>query len=189
LNTLEFFPYPFAAGLLMILLACARFSQRGWRYLAVLFLFGLYLLVLINAVFFPIGLPRAFPRLADGETLARSINLVPFRYGNMFSDLSAGRIGLNSVLREIGGNFLVTIPLGLAVPYLAKLRGRQMVWLALGTGFAIESIQLLLNGLGLILWMRAIDINDVLLNALGVLAGYGLFLLAEKGYVKVRQLI
>jgi glycopeptide antibiotics resistance protein len=189
LNTLEFFPYPFASGLLIILLACITFYRRGWRYLAVLFLFGLYMLVLVNAVFFPIGLPEPFPRLADGDTLARVINLVPFRYGNMFSDLSAGRLGLNSVLCEIGGNFLVTIPLGFAVPHLAKLRGRRMLWLALGTGLVIEGIQLLLNWLGLILYMRAVDINDVLLNALGVLAGYGLFLLTEKGYAKIRQVI
>jgi glycopeptide antibiotics resistance protein len=189
LNTLEFFPYPFFAGLLIIILACIRFYRRGWRCLAVLFLFGLYLLVLVNAVFFPIGLPKKFPRLAEWDSLARVINLVPFHYGDMFSNLASGRLRWNIALREIGGNFLLTVPLGLAVPYLADLRGRKMIWLALLTGLGIEVFQLGMNWLGLVLYMRAVDINDVLLNALGVLSGYGLFLLGVQGYAKLRQLI
>jgi hypothetical protein len=41
MNTLEFFPYPFFAGLLVLILIIFLLRRRGWRYLAGYALFQL----------------------------------------------------------------------------------------------------------------------------------------------------
>lgn len=50
----------------------------------------------------------------------------------------------------------------------------SIVWIALAVGLSIELIQ---AGIGVLLgyFYRIVDVNDVLLNALGVLVGYGAF--------------
>jgi glycopeptide antibiotics resistance protein len=55
-----------------------------------------------------------------------------------------------------------------------QVKGRQLPWLALAVGFSTELTQLatcLILGVN----YRSVDINDTLLNALGVLIGYGIF--------------
>ena len=61
---------------------------------------------------------------------------------------------------------------------------RRMLWLALGVGLSTEAAQLavsLLIGAG----YHSIDINDTLLNAVGVMVGYGLY----QGVVKLIRLL
>ena len=51
---------------------------------------------------------------------------------------------------------------------------RNIYWLALAVGLALEIIQLAIS-LVVRSHFRVVDLNDVLLNALGVLLGYGIF--------------
>jgi glycopeptide antibiotics resistance protein len=175
---IEFFPYPLICGLLLLTLVLLRQRRRGWLRLVGLTLFGLYLLALANLVIFPVYLPQPWPAYASWQdlwfTLRQDSNLVPFYYGHMLADVSAGRLAAVFLLREIVGNFLLTLPFGLGISLLVPMRPRQVMWLALGVGLGLEGAQLLI----LVLIgpaLHAVDINDVLLNALGVLAGYALF--------------
>lgn len=72
----------------------------------------------------------------------------------------------------------MTIPFGLGMNLFYLVRARRVLWLALGVGLAFEGIELLI--LLFTPSYHAVDINDVLLNALGVLFGYGLFRAAER---------
>lgn len=71
-------------------------------------------------------------------------------------------------------NIALTIPFGFGVNFVANIRPRSFRWLAPSVGFGIELTQLAIS-LALGYTYRYIDINDVIMNTLGVLIGYGGF--------------
>jgi len=179
-RTIEFLPYPFLAGLVFLALMSFRVRRRALVYRAGLALFCFYMMAVINVLFFPILVPEnwldnlRWDEIAFSLANTRGVNLIPFNYGRMFSDLSAGLIRPNIVIREIGGNILLTIPFGLGTAFLTRISGWRMIGLALGVGLALEGIQLvfMLIGVG---YPHSVDVNDILLNGLGVMIGYGLY--------------
>jgi glycopeptide antibiotics resistance protein len=60
------------------------------------------------------------------------------------------------------------------VSFIARLKARDFLWLALTVGLSIElaqlAVSLVIGGA-----YRGVDINDVLLNAAGVLIGFACF--------------
>lgn len=81
-----------------------------------------------------------------------------------------------SVLRLIAGNVLAFVPLGILVPLLAPRRSSWLFVLAVGlvVSVAIELAQLgLSSAFGYT--HRQSDVDDVILNVIGALLGYGLF--------------
>lgn len=88
-----------------------------------------------------------------------------------------GRDGVDlSVLRLIVGNVLAFVPLGILTPLLAPRRRSWLFVLAVGliVSAAIELGQLGLSGL-LGYTYRQSDVDDVILNVIGALLGYALF--------------
>jgi glycopeptide antibiotics resistance protein len=189
---IEFFPYLLLLGLLALTLACFSLRKRGWVYLAGLTVFGFYLLFVIDMMFFPIPIPEGWPYNlkwdAVANSLAHNVNLIPGNYGSMFSYAALGRISSQVVFEQIAGNVLLTLPFGLGIGFLTRLRGWRLVWLGMGTGLALEGAQLLfmLIGVG---YPHSVDINDVLLNALGVWVGYGLCQAAKRGIQRIKSIL
>ena len=101
------------------------------------------------------------------------MNLVPFSFGACDP--------LILCLRNIYENILLTIPFGFGISFISKIKPSNIYWLALAVGLVLEIIQLVIS---LIVHsaFRVVDINDVLLNAIGVLIGYGLFRIFGKIY-------
>jgi glycopeptide antibiotics resistance protein len=170
---IEFFPSLFLVGLGICLLFLLILRGRGYslRELFFLALFGIYILILIGVTLFPLPVPGflggPFPRQPVTEILER-VNLVP----TVFQQVAG--VPLGSISFEITGNILLTLPFGLGICLIFPVRARLIPFLALAVGLAIEATQLLVSliiGIG----YRGVDINDVLLNAAGVLLGYGLF--------------
>src|SRR5579883_3209315 len=134
-----------------------RSTFRGGRMLATLALFvyaaGMLWLTL---VFVPADHPRP--------------NVIPFR--SMAHDWRAG--GRDFVVNFLG-NILAFIPMGvlLTLAFARPVRARQVFFLIGGFSGAIEVMQYA-SGL------RVGDVDDVLLNALGGLIGYGLVLVARR---------
>ncbi|MBC7814767.1 MAG: VanZ family protein [Burkholderiales bacterium] len=116
--------------------------------------------------FFPIRIDATY---SDGMTPAqfmRSINLIPFKFN--LSELP------NIVLMQIFQNVLLTVPFGFGVNFVAQVTAKRIFWLAAAVGLGIEAGQLIISLL-LRYPYRIIDINDALLNASGILIGYGIF--------------
>ena len=140
----------------------------GWR-MTLFALFWLYLLVVASRTVFPI--PFNSERLAapiDLQLFLRRVNLEPFFLDNI------------PMTRAIFYNFffntLLTVPVGLGLPYF--LRSRWWHGLLLGplVGVSIEAAQLFC--ILLIRYpYRVLDINDVLANTLGAWIGFVLYLL------------
>ena len=167
---LEFFPYPLLAGLLVLafLLAIRWRTKRGWSDSLCFLLFGLYLLLLIDLTLFPIPIVEAGAWRTPVPSILARVNLIPFRFGDLFD---FPRV---YAMQQLGGNILLTAPLGFLVPFLKPARPRQIIGLAILAGLSTELAQmivcLMIGGN-----YRTVDINDTLLNAMGVLVGYAVF--------------
>jgi glycopeptide antibiotics resistance protein len=126
----------------------------------------MYMLMVAGMTLFPIPLDIGVRTPVLG--ILRRLNLRPLYFGGLFS------LHTHVILQQIIGNILLTIPFGFGINFLARIKAGRYPWVAVGVGAAIEFAQLLVC---LIIGAayRGIDINDVLLNAIGVLTGYVLF--------------
>ena len=79
-------------------------------------------------------------------------------------------------------NILLTVPFGFGLPFVLDVRGRDVVLIGILFSLGIEVAQLLADGFYLALPTWTVDINDVLLNSLGVVVGYVAFLIARAVY-------
>ncbi|PKN92908.1 MAG: hypothetical protein CVU44_12825 [Chloroflexi bacterium HGW-Chloroflexi-6] len=91
------------------------------------------------------------------------LNLIPFYFGGCWELPNACRQGIIA-------NILMTIPFGVLYPLLRLLPAQHVPLLALAVGFSTESAQLL-TMLLLGSNYRTVDINDTILNTLGVMLG------------------
>lgn len=100
------------------------------------------------------------------------INVIPF-WGILDLILTTdGGEGIKFALINIIGNVLLFCPLGFLLPLLWERYAAWWKTLAVGAGLSvlIECTQLFL--------IRGTDVDDVLLNSLGALAGYGAYRIA-----------
>jgi len=177
---LEFVPYPLLVGLtILFLLLPVRWHMKRSRFDLFCFtLFGLYLLVVIDLLLFPI--PTSESRHFQTPTLdiLACINWVPLNFGGLFD------MPPIYAVYELGGNILLTVPFGFSLPFLFRIKPSYFPLLAVLVGLSTELMQLIVS---LIIGgnYRSVDINDALLNAIGVLIGCGLF----KGVVRVFSLL
>jgi len=106
------------------------------------------------------------------------VNLVPFYFGP-YGTL-AGSFATMIL------NIILTIPFGFGVNFVASLRAKTFLWLVPVAGVGIEATQLVIS-LILKYPYRFIDINDVIMNSLGVLIGYIVFRIFAWLYILVTQ--
>ncbi len=163
---LEFFPYPFLAGLVVLAILLTLWRQkRSHSYLFFFAIFWLYMLSVAAVTLFPI--PLGVPRSPLSYIFSK-INLIPFDFGHLWRN---NRI---VIFLEIFGNILMTMPYGFGLPFLTHIRPKRFIWPVMAIGFTIETTQLIISLLIGVTY-RQVDINDFLLNTLGALIGYGLF--------------
>lgn len=127
-----------------------------------------YIVVLVYVVFFA----EMF-----GRTCVSSYyryNLVPFkeikRFATHFSQL-----GIRVVLINIAGNVLAFMPLGFLLPLIAdkKLKLPAVVLISFALSLAIELTQLITR-------VGSCDVDDLILNTLGGVMGYGCYVIFRK---------
>ncbi|WP_099203533.1 VanZ family protein [Miniphocaeibacter massiliensis] len=132
-------------------------------------LFVIYILLLIDVVFFPIPYQSRLIEIYRLKTGLGDIqNFVPFKIIISFiKDTSFGY-----ALKQIGGNFILLLPLGVFVSIIFenKKSKRFMFLIGLGTTCAIELTQGLI-GLIIGFQYRVVDIDDIILNTAGYVVG------------------
>jgi len=104
--------------------------------------------------------------LKFGGTQEGPANLVPFK---TILPYLLGEMGLLIGAINLLGNIVLLMPIGFLVPFVF----RNMTWkktlvVAVAAGFFIEGMQVVLH-------LGIFDIDDVILNAIGVLLGYWVF--------------
>ncbi len=138
--------------------------QNGGRRFLCGVLFAAYLAALAYFLFFAEATGRT-----DSQRMYQ-YNLIPFREIRRFYRYRE-QLGFLAVTLNLAGNVLAFVPFGLFLPLLAR-RARSFVrMLLLGAEFSltIEIVQLCSK-------VGSFDVDDILLNTLGVCLGYLLFL-------------
>lgn len=128
---------------------------------------------IIAASFFPLPLP---PYQPDSSISLVGVNLVPLK-----TISESLRIGIAwPVARVMAGNLLAFMPLGLLLPVLAYRPLASLVLLVgLGVSGAIEVTQgVLTTAMGIP--YRIADVDDILLNVVGVAFGLASFRLGRR---------
>ena len=111
--------------------------------------------------------PSAVPatRLSTSRFAPLHANYVPFK--TILPQLR-GRPRWSTAIINLGGNTLLFVPVGFLVLLLhRKMRWPEALVLAVAVGVTIEVMEGILR-------VGVVDVDDVILNALGVMSGYGI---------------
>ena len=136
-------------------------------------LFILYLLLLFYLLFF-------------SETYGRTMesgyryNLEPFKEIKRFWS-NRDSLGLRSVVTNLVGNIVAFAPFGFFLPMLSRI-GKNVIGCVLMSALfslAVETVQLFTK-------VGAFDVDDILLNAIGGLAGFLMYYVIWKPLVAKR---
>ena len=164
----------------VIAVSVARLIRRAaWQRVLVEALLAVYTLFAVDLALLPLVLEpttREWYREANAMYWTRSVNLVPFR--TILSQLAPH--APDTALRQIMGNVALLIPFGVLAPaaWPGLRRLRSILIAALLVACGVEALQLL-ERLSFVGW-RSIDIDDVLLNAIGGLLGFAVWSLAAR---------
>ena len=111
------------------------------------------------------------------DELSQNINLVPFRTIGRYMDRlynSAGKLNHQAVI-NLGGNVIMFIPLGFLLPFVSdrakKLKNCFVMTFALL--MLVETVQLFTL-------LGSFDIDDLLLNIIGIMLGYVIYVKISK---------
>lgn len=100
-------------------------------------------------------------------THAGNPNFLPFK---TILPYLLGEKGLIIAGINLIGNIILLVPIGFIIPFVYKnITWKKTLALAVASGLAIEGLQVLLH-------VGIFDIDDVILNGIGVVAGYWAFL-------------
>lgn len=152
----------------LLIRAAVWLKQRriDWKRDAVLLLMFINLAVILRFVFFPRNLvdghiqPLVF---SAAEAFPLRVNLVPLVHLFEFDSV-------RDIIWNVAGNAAMFVPTGIVLPIVYKNLDRFWKVLAAGAflSLCIEILQLPFPS-------RASDIDDIILNTLGVAIGYGIY--------------
>ena len=111
------------------------------------------------------------------DELSQNINLVPFRTIGGYMDRlynSAGKLNHQAVI-NLGGNVIMFIPLGFLLPFVSD-RAKKLKNCFVMTFAVILSVELL----QLAALLGSFDIDDLLLNMIGIFMGW-------MAYIKIHR--
>lgn len=139
--------------------------------------FATYILLLIKVILFK-DVSIAQMLIWDIDSY-RSVNIIPFKsiYNYLFTiDMNNMRVFAN-----VFGNLGIFMPLGYLLPLMfSKIRRLKVVlFTSIVTSILFETIQYAFR-------LGSLDIDDVILNVVGAIAGYGVFCLFKRLFPKKR---
>ena len=152
-------------------LFCMKYKRINWKREAQLILVYICIIVVARFTFFPFGKVdgKIQPLVFDiANMISFRINMIPFV--NLMDYPKLSEAMLNFI-----GNTTMFIPIGIIWPIVFKELNTHKKVIAAGVGFSlcIEILQLPF-------YDRVTDIDDLILNSLGFVVGYIIYLLGKK---------
>ncbi len=153
--------------LLVIWFVFKIFSKKNKlpvRRLILISLFYLYIILVFGVTLFPIDtFPMEYP---PGH------NFIPFH--TIIQLLSNQSMSI--ALKQIFGNIIMFMPFGFLVPFFSKTKKFAVAFIgSLSFSILIEFLQFLLGIIVVGSQYRSVDIDDVILNTIGGLIGFCIF--------------
>ncbi len=152
------------------IIICIARRSVDWRHEARLLLMYINVAVIIRFTFFPFSLVdgRVQPLVFEPAAIfPPRVNLIPLDHLFWFETTK-------DLLTNIIGNVALFIPTGIIIPIIWKWLDRW--WKAIPTGMLIS---LIIELAQLPFASRATDIDDLILNSLGVIIGYIIYAAAR----------
>jgi glycopeptide antibiotics resistance protein len=173
--------FALVAGVLLwsVIRSLVLFKNRKYKQLSVqreilLNIFAVYCVSLISITLFPID-------IIWGEVTKKfrpAVNVIPFV--DIITDFPRTQFSvafkIKFLIKNLAGNLLLLLPIGIFLPILwMKVPSFwKTVIIGASTSLSIELLQLILAYLGYGRG-RAADVDDLILNTLGVMIGYQIF--------------
>ena len=157
-------------GIVIYILICI-FIHKKYKKEKIYYVFSTimfcYFMCIAKLTLFPIvmiGLPA---------NIKESINIIPFHNGINRTDIL---------------NLIMTIPLGIGIPFITKINNiKKILLLGLCFGLGIETIQYLETFLTKGFSHRIIDINDVIFNFTGTVIGFFVLYVFSRLFIKMKE--
>ncbi|HWB25550.1 MAG TPA: VanZ family protein [Chitinophagaceae bacterium] len=139
-----------------------------------------FILIAYSALLIKVMVFKSMPLIRIGPLMFRvggthdgPANVVPFK---TILPYLLGEKGVIIGFINLAGNIALLVPAGFIIPVVFKrITWKKSLALAVAAGLTIEGIEAVLH-------VGIFDIDDIILNGLGVMIGYWLFrLLAKKG--------
>lgn len=147
-------------------------------------IFGIYITCIVDITLFPFPYQKYLIQVMIEDHLGYTNNFVPFKVV-----VDSIRYGAFSIaLKQVGGNIVLFMPLGFALPVLyPKIMKSKTILVGFTISLGIEIIQ---GTAGFFLGYnyRLCDIDDLLLNTFGTVLGVVVFSLSTKLSIKPRLL-
>ncbi|GFN33213.1 VanZ family protein [Paenibacillus xylaniclasticus] len=162
----------------IFILVILNFLKRKTQSInAVLFLILFHITLVVSITLFPIPIQKNLLSDLRSTNSVSVHNFIPLK---SIIELLTNSVSPTVYLKQIVGNIIMCVPFGFLWPILIKrITLKRMLVLAISIGFGIEATQYIINT-AIDYDYRSIDIDDVLLNFIGVLLGYCLLLLLNK---------
>lgn len=161
------------ASLIYILILLMYFSKKfALKKIILHSLLYFYIIAVIGVTIFPLPIQRNF--IEDGiRSEHLNHNFVPFS-----SILAIWHNDSSVIIKQLGGNILLGIPLGILLPIIASTAKKSKIFM-IGLAFfaGIELTQYIISKI-LGYTYRVADIDDIILNSIGFLIGFGLWKIA-----------
>lgn len=142
-----------------------------------LWLFAGYCFVMLYLLFFSRSVQFDLYGLTYRDYLKEHINLIPLQTVRLMLRGAISRLQrsgdpylLHFAIKNLGGNILLFVPLGLFLPCIWKRLRRYLQFLltVVCVIAAVETVQLLST-------LGSMDVDDLLLNVLGASVGFGIW--------------
>ncbi|HLO16205.1 MAG TPA: VanZ family protein [Anaerolineales bacterium] len=175
-------------GIVSLLVVLVILWKRGDNAPRLFFLsvFWIYLLFVLKIAVFPIPVARGISTDTAQQlmpVMLSTINHRLFFFGHYAT--------FESIVITVLQNLILMIPFGFGINFIKPRKPREILWLSIVVGSGIEAIQFVIALIAVFIgtWgpEHIVDINDALLNMIGVLLGYGLFRLFTTWYTPLQH--
>lgn len=149
-------------ALLLVEIVLFIMKVRGKRKILV-GLFVVYITLAFSVTLFPIPFQETF-------SSGYSHNFIPLN-----SIISSIKAGLKPVLTSVAGNIIITMPFGFLITMMRKNKCFLPTFIfIISFSLLIELLQFVI-GIMIGYWYRNIDVDDLILNTVGGVLGWGIY--------------
>ncbi|KZE73541.1 hypothetical protein AV654_31925 [Paenibacillus elgii] len=147
-----------------------------------LLIFYLHILVVISITLFPIPVQSNLLLSLNRGNIEPNMNFIPFK---SIIDIMQNSVSPFVAVKQIAGNILMCAPFGFYAPLLFQQLKSVIRIIISGIlfGLCIELSQLII-GVGIGFFYRSLDVDDIILNTIGVILGYAFLTLLKRFDVK-----
>ncbi|MCP1312294.1 VanZ family protein [Paenibacillus tyrfis] len=147
-----------------------------------LLIFYLHILVVISITLFPIPVQSNLLLSLKRGNIEPNMNFIPFK---SIIDIMQNSVSPFVAVKQIAGNILMCAPFGFYAPLLFQhiKSPIRIVIYGILFGLCIELSQLII-GVGIGFFYRSLDVDDIILNTIGVTLGYAFLTLLKRFDIK-----